>query len=138
MKKKKNFLRLSFIGLPVAQARPRARVTQNNVHLYSSQKKEYEKIHKSLIQQLPNDWVVIEEYKNISLRLEAYFRKPVLLAKYKPEAENMPRVKKPDLTNVVKFYEDALTRYVWEDDRCVTKVYATKCYSDHPRVEFGS
>ena len=46
----------------------------------------------------------------------------------------IPHVKKPDLSNLVKFAEDMLKGIVLIDDNLVTKIIAMKCYSVEPKT----
>lgn len=43
-------------------------------------------------------------------------------------------IKRPDCSNLVKFYEDCLKGIVIEDDSQVVESIARKMYSDHPRT----
>jgi Holliday junction resolvase RusA-like endonuclease len=47
----------------------------------------------------------------------------------------IPHVKKPDVSNLIKFAEDILKEIVIIDDNIVTKIVASKLYSDDPRTE---
>jgi len=42
--------------------------------------------------------------------------------------------KKPDLSNLVKFYEDALNGILWRDDAIICEITATKIYSNEPKT----
>ena len=46
-----------------------------------------------------------------------------------------PHIVKPDIDNIVKFYLDAMSSVVYQDDNCIFSVHATKVYSDQPRTE---
>lgn len=45
--------------------------------------------------------------------------------------------KKPDLSNFIKFIEDALTGILWHDDRIIVQIYTRKVYDFNPRVLLG-
>jgi len=44
--------------------------------------------------------------------------------------------KKPDLSNLIKFTEDALNGIVWEDDSLISEIEARKFYSETPKTVF--
>jgi Holliday junction resolvase RusA-like endonuclease len=48
---------------------------------------------------------------------------------------NIPHLKKPDVSNLIKFAEDILKEIVLIDDSIVTKIVASKQYSEDPRTE---
>lgn len=52
----------------------------------------------------------------------------------KMKAGEIPHIKRPDCTNMQKFYEDCLKNLVYKDDSQVVESVARKCYSDHPRT----
>ena len=44
-------------------------------------------------------------------------------------------MKKPDVSNMIKFLEDCLKKTVFEDDNQVYEIVARKVYSEQPRSE---
>lgn len=38
----------------------------------------------------------------------------------------------PDLSNMIKFYEDCLNGILWEDDRLIVEIYSFKIYAETP------
>ena len=71
-----------------------------------------------------------------SVEFDFYMPIPKSYSKKKYEAmKNKPHVIKPDLSNLIKFYEDALNGILWKDDAILHKIAARKVYSSHPRVE---
>lgn len=72
------------------------------------------------------------------LEIKAYFKIP----KSTPKKQIEPMIngeikptKKPDIDNIIKIISDALNNLAYDDDSQITKVTATKNYSDKPRVE---
>lgn len=46
----------------------------------------------------------------------------------------IPHSKRPDLTNLIKFTEDALNGVLWEDDSIIYEIYAKKVYGETPKT----
>ena len=42
--------------------------------------------------------------------------------------------KKPDLSNLIKFIEDAFNNVLWKDDALISYMFATKKYSFEPKT----
>lgn len=47
-----------------------------------------------------------------------------------------PHVNKPDLSNLIKFTEDAFNKLLWEDDSIISELEARKFYSREPKTVF--
>lgn len=45
-----------------------------------------------------------------------------------------PHTKKPDLTNLAKFTEDALNHILWRDDAIIADLHVKKIYSEEPKT----
>lgn len=45
--------------------------------------------------------------------------------------------KRPDLTNLCKFYEDLFNQCLWKDDAQIVRLVAEKRYGDIPRTEIN-
>ena len=71
---------------------------------------------------------------NVPLRLFITFFMPIPKSK-KKELHDTFHFKRPDISNLLKFYEDALNGVLWEDDCLIVEVHASKVYSKDPRTE---
>lgn len=121
--------------VPVEQQRPR--FTRGKfAHMYDPPK--VKNFKKSLAE------LVKEQYRGKPLEgelvVEVTFYRQVQKSISKKEhdrrvsGEHKPTVK-PDLSNYVKSYEDALNGILWADDAMITDEYAHKRYADNPRIE---
>lgn len=45
-----------------------------------------------------------------------------------------PHTKRPDLTNLAKFTEDALNHILWKDDAVIADLHVKKIYSEDPKT----
>lgn len=102
--------------------------------MYDPQRKEKEEIRAVVQQNAPP----VPIQNPCELWIFAYLRIPKSIPQWKrPLIEKgfiRPRVK-PDLTNILKLYEDTLTHIWFQDDSLVTDTVLKKRYSDTPRVE---
>lgn len=111
-------------GNPVAWQRPRQ---STKGIFYDSQKKHKEKYRTELLAQ-SSRWEKIEG----PLLLECIFHMPIpstLSKKKKKELFGEPHYKKPDLSNLLKFVEDAFQGLLFEDDKQIVEIHALKWYS---------
>lgn len=135
LKKTEAMIILKLDGVPIPLARPRSFVKNGRVIVYDSQKQE-----KSWVQ-----WKLIEQ-KRTEMAKAASFK--VEMTFYLPVAQSLPTGQKnrllwgfsnhntkPDLSNLVKFYEDCLTGVIFSDDALISNVSACKRYSSQPRTE---
>lgn len=71
------------------------------------------------------------------VRLEIVFEMPIpksLSKKKQNLLEGMSHCVKPDISNLIKFVEDSLNGIVWVDDKCISQIIASKCYSFDPKT----
>lgn len=75
-------------------------------------------------------------FKNpIEIQLEFHMPIPKSLSKKKKEALiSTPHIKKPDLSNLIKFVEDALNGILWSDDKIIYLLTSKKIYSLNPKT----
>lgn len=121
-------------GKPIALARPRARVLKRSgckpiPVLYHPQEKELEAYRRALLSRCP---VGHTAYVG-ALELHVRFFFEVAKSETKTAREEkiggtIPHISKPDTSNLLKWVEDAANGVLWQDDRQVTKVTASKHY----------
>ena len=74
-----------------------------------------------------------------AIKLVVEYHMPIPKSYSKRKAEECfkgPHTKKPDLSNLIKFTEDAFNGMVWEDDCLIAEIEARKFYSDTPKTIF--
>ena len=54
----------------------------------------------------------------------------------KPKLNKQWHIYRPDLSNLIKFYEDIATTVIFDDDCIIAKISATKSYDKNARTEF--
>ena len=117
-------------GKPIALKRHR----HAGKKCYDSQKKEKETMQwhmKSLMKGL------FAAHSALKLTVEYHMPIPKSYSKRRAEEAFMgPHTNKPDLSNLIKFTEDALNGIVWEDDSLICEIEARKFYSDIPKTVF--
>ncbi len=101
---------------------------------FDSQKKEKQTLQwhiKSLIQGL------FPAHSAIKLVVEYHMPIPKSYSKKRAlECLTRSHTKKPDLSNLIKFTEDALNGIMWNDDSLISEIEARKFYSEKPKTVF--
>lgn len=129
-------MRLVFDIDPVQQARPRATRFGRGIRLYDPHKVAQFKRDLALLCQMQYHGQPLEG--PLSLRVKFY--RPVQKSLSKIErsrrllGEHRPTVK-PDLSNYLKSFEDALNGILWADDALIVHEEIDKLYADQPRIE---
>lgn len=118
-------------GAPLGQSRPR--VTRFGT--YSPQKKIKQSVELQMLAQLSK----IPHFVPLScpLRAEFEFHMPIPKSWSKRKKENAPatpHLVKPDVSNMIKFYEDIGNGILYADDKQIVEVSAEKFYSDEPKA----
>ena len=123
-------------GNPVPQGRPRAGRAGRRIVMYDPKESREYKRYVSLIARQHAPKTLLKG--PLSVRIKIYRKIPKSTTK-KDRAlisEGIKRpVTKPDTDNYTKSVLDALNGIIYKDDSQVTDLYASKYYSDNPRVE---
>ncbi len=109
-------------GNPIPLARPR--FGKNNV--YDSQKSEKEGVA-WYVRFLRKDEHILKGPLQMEIRF--FLKKPM------KKMKKIWHDTKPDLSNLIKFYEDVCIGILYEDDKQISKIIASKVYDDEPRTE---
>jgi len=110
---------------------PLARARHGNGKTYDSQKQE--KLYFGYLLKSKNPPILTGP-----LHLTVAFYMPIPTSwslKKQHAAENASHLSKPDLSNLVKFVEDASHGILFTDDAQITSIAASKWYSAHARTE---
>lgn len=71
----------------------------------------------------------------LHVTMEFYFKIPKSWSKKKTAANiGNPHIERRDLSNLVKFVEDALNTYCWTDDEIISKITAFKRWANEPKT----
>lgn len=129
-------MKLRFDIEPIQQARPMATHFGRGIRMYdpprvAKYKRDLGKLCRSLYRKQPLDG---------PLSLKVVFFRPVQKSISKVEhqrrvsAEHRPTVK-PDTSNYLKSFEDALNGILWVDDALIVHEEVDKFYSDEPHID---
>jgi len=121
-------------GPPIPLKRPRL-TTFRKIHAYDSQKELKKEIILEIVLQRKSPKLL-----NGPLGLNVTFLMQIPAScskKKKMQLLGSPHIKRPDVSNMLKFLEDVCQGVLIEDDSTITEIIATKEYSDHARTEFS-
>jgi Holliday junction resolvase RusA-like endonuclease len=123
-------IKYCILGKPIPLERPRF----SQGHVWDSQK------------QLKHSWgVQLQQqhkdrpiFSGVALHLDINFYMcfPRVTVKKQLEMENQIHITRPDLSNLLKFAEDAATGIILDDDCIIASITSTKRYASQPRTEF--
>lgn len=85
--------------------------------------------------QIPTEFLITNEA--VEVHYDFFFPIPVATSKKKQAkmlAGEIHHLKRPDVSNLCKFYEDCLKGIVFLDDSQVISIFAKKGYTEHPRT----
>ena len=68
--------------------------------------------------------------------LDITFFMPIPKSKKKKIKPGDPHIIKPDISNLIKLYEDVSSGIIFKDDCQITQILARKIYDINPRTEF--
>lgn len=73
------------------------------------------------------------------IRMEFWFYFPfkqTMSESKKAQGYGRSHIFRPDLSNLIKMYEDIATGILYQDDCIIAEIVARKCYDAHSRTEF--
>ena len=73
----------------------------------------------------------------IEMKVDFFYEPPKSWSKKKREhyiAEEIPKLTKPDLTNLIKSIEDACNDVIYEDDKNISDLHITKRYGNEDAI----
>lgn len=124
-------------GKPIAKARPRFARRGKYVTTYSEQETEEGKALLFIREQWHREPIIGPVMLSMFFflpRPKGHYGTGRNAGKLKPSAPTH-HVKKPDVSNMVKFYEDVMNGIVWKDDSQIIASLTRKEYSVEPRTE---
>lgn len=108
-------------GKPIPLARPRF----SKGRVYDPQEEEKNEV-----------WMYIRRQQNGPMLMgPVHFEIKFFMKKPKKWKGNVWHSNKPDLSNLIKFYEDIGTGILYYDDKQISKISAEKVYGDEERTE---
>lgn len=117
-------------GIPIPLSRPRI----SHTHLWDPQKEHKLVTGITLERQHILDRLFAGP---LLLIVEFFFGFPKKMSqKQRSILQQQPYEKKPDLSNLIKYIEDAATQVLYHDDCIITNIKAVKRYDDEPRTLF--
>lgn len=120
-------------GKPIEKKRARFTAASGFPRAYSIQHKDENLVRSIITETLPKNFKPIEG----PLLLIIGFLMPLPKSYSKKKKDSIVGLfhnKKPDLTNLIKFYEDALNGVLYADDSQIVKIDAYKRWSDEPKT----
>lgn len=116
-------------GIPKAAMRPKI----FGKYFYDPQAKKKKDFAMLVNKELPEGFIPFDN--PLVVELEFHMPIPKHLSKKKTaEAMGSFHIKKPDLSNLIKFVEDSLNKIIWRDDSIIAKLICKKVYSDVPKT----
>ena len=123
----------TILGKPIAQARPRFARRGKFVKTYNPQETEAGKVYLEIRQQ----WGKNKPLDG-PLKVWMTFCFPITKGSKKEVADMINGItrhtKKPDLTNLGKFYEDVMNGLVFLDDKQICEIELDKAYAQEPQT----
>lgn len=135
-------------GDPIPKARHRSSIVNKRIVIYDSQKKEKDKVSAFLKKFIIHVQNGTEGYFELQqdlydILLSSYFEVEMIFYMKMPKNASEKKKKmmqeneikhtcKPDVSNMIKFYEDCANGIIWKDDKQIVKIRAEKRYARVP------
>lgn len=118
------------LGKPIPLKRSRS--TKSGYH-YNSQKNEMKEVSEYIKAQLPDDFVPFTGALHLIICFHIEIPKSFSRRK-RDELKGRYHTCRPDNSNILKFYEDALNGILWHDDCIIAKLTVSKFWQVEPRT----
>jgi len=135
-------------GNPISDARPRHTTMKGKTWNYDPKSKKKlitcRQIKSQILEALKSeDTEIVKEASDLTQ--DGYFEVDLIFHLPMPKSFNTKKINavlqgfkqmnsKPDIDNLVKYYLDCCNKLLYPDDRMITHLTATKCYSENPRT----
>lgn len=130
---KENNVFILIDGVPAALQRHRSCILNGRVHTYDSQKDLKKKVLECVLMQLPKNFKPFD--CPIEMLIDFYLPIPKSKSKKKQrDLECSPHFRKPDLSNLIKFFEDTFNGVIYKDDSLITYIHSSKINSVEPKT----
>jgi Holliday junction resolvase RusA-like endonuclease len=125
---------ITVLGTPIAKARPRFYRRGNFVGVFNPQ----ETIESRFLYEVKTQWG--RGPLEGPLKVKCRFCMPIPKSTSKKKVELMlageiQHTSRPDLSNLIKFFEDACNFVLWKDDSQIVTLIASKFYDLEPKTE---
>jgi len=111
---------------------PWQRARTNNGHYFDSQALQKKKIQ-SLFKSTYPEFKPLEGPLKVEFTF-TYLPPETMLVNKKRIEMLSPMIKVPDTSNLIKFYEDALNKFLWTDDKLIWSLHGEKIYADEEKT----
>ena len=124
---------MKILGKPIAKARMKFFRRGNHVGAYDPQDKVKNDIA-LLAQQTAQTELNGKPFKHaLEVTIDCFFEPPKSASKKQLDlmlTNTIRHIKRPDCTNIAKFYEDAFNGVLWRDDSQIAKITIRKWYGE--------
>lgn len=128
---------IEILGKPIAKARPKFFRRGNFVGTYDAQEKTKNDIailaQKVAQEQLYGNPLIGE----LVVSIDCFFEPPKSISKKQLDlmlTNKIRHTKRPDCTNIAKFYEDAFNGVIWKDDSQIVQLTIRKWFGETAKV----
>jgi Holliday junction resolvase RusA-like endonuclease len=129
-------IQFTVYGTPVAQGRPRFSSQGGITRAYDPKKSKDFKKYVKLVAAEHRPKILLDGPIQLFIRvykpaLRNFSKKKLAAA----ESGELRPITKPDVDNYVKGIKDACNQILWKDDSQIVELFASKWYSETPRIE---
>lgn len=126
-------MKITIPGIPLPKARHRFSKRGGYLHTYDPQESAKMTVKNEIRAIVETQYQLIHKSSSVDISFDFFFPFPY---RYTPNSWLIKsHITKPDLSNLIKFYEDCLNGIAFHDDSQINSISSTKQYSQNPRTE---